>query len=624
MRWLRVLIADAVLFAAAYAGAFVLRFDGYPTHDWLLVLARTLPLVVAIQLAAFIVFRLHRHLWRYVSIGDLVRIGEAAILSGLVEFAIFIPWLHGSGPGYPRSVIFINMAILVLLSGGARFAVRLSSQRSMPSGVTEKRVAIVGAGSAADAVLREMMQRAELGYRPQFLVDDSSGKIGSSMHGVPIAGPIRRLPELARAHSIDEVIIAIPSATRAQMQAILEAVGQTGLPSKTVPAVGDLINGTVSVSRLRRVEIADLLNRDQVSIDPESVAAYIQGRRVLITGAGGSIGTELCRQVLQVGPRQLIMLTRGENSLYQGSRRLRSEFPDAEIRLIQADVVNREKLDRILSEYRPEAIFHAAANKHVPLSELNLDETFLVNVVGTWHVLESAAAHSVSRVVCISTDKAAEPASAMGASKRIAEMLVLQAHYPKTICTAVRFGNVLGSRGSVVPLFEEQIAQGRPVTVTDPEMTRYFMTIPEAAQLVLQAGAFSRGGDLFLLEMGEPIKIIDLARQMIRLSGLRPDEDIPIQVIGRRPGEKLHETLINPCESFEPTAHPKIRRVRAAALAQITPADIEELLGLCRAMDEASIRSWILRRIPEFDPQLREAGRPGVPPVESDDSSVEA
>ncbi len=549
-----------------------------------------------------------------------MRIGEAAVLSGLVEFAIFIPWLHGSGSGYPRSVIFINVAILVLLSGGARFFVRLISQRSRPSGEAVKRVAIVGAGSAADAVLREMMQRAELGYHPQFLVDDAPYKVGSSMHGVPIAGPVRRLPDLARAHSVDEVIIAVPSATRAQMQAILEAVGQTGLPSKTVPAVGDLINGTVSVSRLRRVEIADLLNRDQVSIDPESVAAYVQGRRVLITGAGGSIGTELCRQVLQVGPRQLIMLTRGENSLYQGSRRLRSEFPDAEIRLIQADVVNREKLDRILGECQPEVIFHAAANKHVPLSELNLDETLLVNVIGTWHVLESAAAHSVSQVVCISTDKAAEPVSAMGASKRIAEMLVLQAHYPETVCAAVRFGNVLGSRGSVVPLFEEQIAQGRPITVTDPEMTRYFMTIPEAAQLVLQAGAFSTGGDLFLLEMGEPIKIIDLARQMIRLSGLRPDEDIPIQVIGRRPGEKLHETLINPGESFEPTAHPKIRRVRAVSLPRITPADIEELLGLCRAMDEASLRSWIVKRLPEFDPQVREAGSLDVPPVESGDS----
>lgn len=599
MRYRGVLLIDAVLFVLAYFGAWVLRFDGIPGPLWMPVLLRTLPAVVVIQGAIFVLFRVHRHLWHYVSVADLMRIVAATATSAIAEAAFVAYPLQQYGPGFPRSVVVINAALVVLLCGGARLAFRMNFQRMRAGTSAPKRVAIVGAGGAADAVLREMLHRAEFGYRPVFLVEDDPTKIGGTMHGCRIYGPLTELPRLAERFGVAEVIIAIPSATRAEMHRILEIVGETGLPSKTVPALGDLINGTISVSRLRRVEISDLLNRDQVRTDLESVASYLQGRRVLVTGAGGAIGTELCRQVLEMGPELMVLLGRGENSLYEVRRKLREEYPEANPAILQGDVVNRPKLEHVMQRHRPDVVFHAAANKHVPLSEINVDETLLCNVIGTWNVLETSALYGVKRVVCISTDKAVDPRGVMGASKRLAEMLVLQASYPNTICTSVRFGNVLGSRASVVPLFQEQIAKGQPVTITDAEMTRYFMTISEAAQLVLQAGAFSEGGDLFVLDMGEPLRILDLARQMIRLSGLRPDEDVPIKVIGRRPGEKLHEALLSEGESFEPTPHPKIRRIRCVP-PPVGASDIEELRQLCIAADVDCLRTWIARHIPTF------------------------
>jgi FlaA1/EpsC-like NDP-sugar epimerase len=597
---LGVILADALFFVIAYLAAIVLRFDGLPGPAWLPLLLRVLPAVVGIQMLAFWLLRLHRHSWRYVSFADLMQMGRAAVVSGTVVFlALALPLRH-FGHGFPRSVVFIDSALILLLCGGARFAARLRFQafRSAPGPL--KRAAVLGAGSAADSVLREMLSRPELGYQPVCLLDDSESKIGRSLHGLRIHGPIEELGKLAKKRGVEEVIIAIPAATRAQMQRIMEIVSQTGLPSKTVPAMGDLINGTVSVSRLRRLEIADLLNREQVSIDLEAVAGYLQGRRVLVTGAGGAIGTELCRQVLQLGPELLILMGRGENSLYEAHRKLRAGFPEAPLQVVQSDIVNRQKLDRVLAQLRPQVVFHAAANKHVPLSEINPDETLLSNVVGTWNVLESAAANGVQRVVCISTDKAVEPSGIMGASKRLAEFLVLGAEYPRTICTSVRFGNVLGSRGSVVPLFQEQIAKGEAVTVTDPDMTRYFMTVSEAAQLVLQAGAFSRGNDLFVLEMGEPIKIADLAKQMIRLSGLRPEVDIPIRIVGRRPSEKLHEALLNEGEQWESTPHPKIRRIVSPPSPRLLPEDIEQLYQLCRDGEPEALRCWLAERIPSL------------------------
>jgi len=600
MRYVLVMIADALLFAMAYGAAFLLRFDGMPGPNWMPVLLYTLPAVVVIQLIAFRSFRLHRHLWHYVSLLDLLQMAKAVVISAIVEFAALAIPLRHHGTGFPRSTILINAVLVLVLCGGSRFAVRMRFRKNRPATGPFRRVAIIGAGSVADTVLREMFNRPELGYEPVCLFDDDTSKIGGSMHGLRIYGPISDLAEQARKHEVEEIIIAIPSATRAQMQRIMQSVGDAALPSKTVPALSDLINGTVSVSRLRRVEIADLLNREQVATDLETVAHYLQGRRVLITGGGGAIGTELCRQVLQVAPELVIMLGRGENSLYEAHRKLRAEFPEAPLKVVQGDIRNRAKVDLLLSTLAPHVIFHAAANKHVPLSELNVDETLLNNVVGTWNVLESAAAHDVKRVVCISTDKAVEPCSVMGASKRIAEMIVLGASYPHCVCTSVRFGNVLGSRGSVVPLFQEQIAAGGPVTITDPNMTRYFMTIGEAAQLVLQAGAFSRGGELFVLEMGEPIRVLDLAKQMIQLSGLRPETDIPIRVIGRRPGEKLHEALLNEGERSEPTQHPKIRRIVSPPLPRLTAEDIDEVQRLCASGDFEAIRCWVGACVPRF------------------------
>ena len=569
-------------------------------------------LSLGIKVALILGFSLFRQSWRSIGVRDLTRLGKAVaaftLLSSTAAFLL--------SPYYriPRSIPLIDGMLLLIVWGTARLLVRLfleGNVRRKGRG-QNKRVLVIGAGDAGTMIVREMLRHPESGLIPVGFLDDDPSKQNTTFVGYPVFGPVKRLAAVARGQSVDEILIAIPSVMGDAIRSILETARKAEIPARIIPGIWEVLSGKVSISSIRDVEVEDLLNRDPVRLDLDEIAGYITGRVVLVTGAGGSIGSEIVRQILPFEPRHIISW-RGENRpSSRSSRKLRNIHHVRNITTVVADVRNRERLRRVFEAHSPRVVFHAAAHKHVPLMEENPEEAILNNVFGTKNLAELALEHAVEVFVNISTDKAVNPTSVMGASKRVAEMIVRSAAenaLPGRAFVSVRFGNVLGSRGSVIPTFKEQIRRGGPVTVTHPEMTRYFMTIPEAAQLVLQAGGMKRNGSVFVLDMGQPVKIIDLASDLIRLSGFEPGTDIDIVFSGIRPGEKLFEELLTAEEGTEASRFKKIFVARNNGLPAELPELLEELRQAAEEENGRAIREKLGKLIPHCQVCSEENGK---------------
>ncbi|MGI6783497.1 MAG: SDR family NAD(P)-dependent oxidoreductase [Aminivibrio sp.] len=596
------LAIDIALAAASSWGAFAMRL-GLPIP--LLYRRSEVAYLIGsliIKIAVEFFFKLHRQSWRDVGVRDLTRLGRAVTAFTLTASAT--GFLLGDIYRIPRSIPLIDGLLLLTVWGGARLLVRLFLEgrvRGATGGGRSKRVLIVGAGDAGTMIVREMLRHPESGLAPVGFLDDDKGKRGTTFVGFPVLGSVKDLPYAVRAKNVDEILIAIPSARGDEVRAILETARKTAIPARIIPGIWEVLSGRVSISQIRDVEVEDLLNREPVRLDLDEIAGYITGRTVLVTGAGGSIGSEIVRQMLPFEPRKVILLGRGENSLFQLEQELKETCGLHNFSVVVADVRNRERLARVFKNHSPSVVFHAAAHKHVPLMEGNPEEAVLNNVFGTLNMAELALEHGVEAFVNISTDKAVNPASVMGASKRAAEMAVRAAadRAPEgSAFVSVRFGNVLGSRGSVIPTFREQIRRGGPITVTHPEMTRYFMTIPEAAQLVLQAGGMKQNGSVFVLDMGEPVRILDLADDLIRLSGLEPGNDIDIVFTGIRPGEKLFEELLTAEEGTEASKYKKIFVAKNNGQPDDLPALLETLRKAAEEEDGRAIRRTLAEIIP--------------------------
>ncbi|MBK8417744.1 nucleoside-diphosphate sugar epimerase/dehydratase [Candidatus Villigracilis saccharophilus] len=583
-----VLIGDIALIIISVLGSFALRLDVSELPFYFPAALVMCAVGLIIKLPVYFYFGLYRRLWIYASTSELrlitVAVTAASVLtSGVMLLLISLDLIQ---PGMPRSALGIDWLLSLVLIGGSRFALRiLAEQSAAPRNALResKRILIIGAGDAGALVARELQKSSQLNLVPIGFLDDDPAKQNHQIYGISVIGKINKIAGVLDSKQIDEVIIAIPSAPGKIIRLVNDACRQKGISSRTIPGIYELIGGKVSVNRLREVDITDLLRRDPIKIDDQLIGAIIKGRRVLVTGAGGSIGREICRQVARWEPSELILLGHGENSIFESLLELTENFSTLPIRPVIADVRDAERIQEMFKVHRPQVVFHAAAHKHVPLMEANVEEAVTNNVLGTRNVVAAADRHKVERLVLISTDKAVRPVSIMGATKRLAEMIVLDAaHRNKRAYSVVRFGNVLGSRGSVVPLFKNQIARGGPVTVTHPDMHRYFMTIPEAVHLVLQAAAMGAGGEVFMLNMGQQVRILDLAEDLIRLSGLEPHRDIEITFSGIRPGEKLREDLWEDGVQFEPTHHSEIYRAADEEKVdgtQLAPV-IDELIEL--------------------------------------------
>ncbi len=569
---LQVLI-DIITVNLAWFIALVLRFDGRIPHSYLNHWVAIALVVTVVRIGFFLKFRLYNSLWSYSSVPEFFLVVKAVTLSTIV---IWVFALLAQNWGWlpfptPKAIGIIDWFTNILLLGTLRFAIRIRREwvitRLNAQHQVKKNLLIIGAGEAGSMIIREINRSLSANYLPMGFIDDDPKKQGHQLHGIPVLGERKDIARLIKQYEIEEVIIALPSASRADIREIINICQQETVHILMVPSMAEIIKGTVSLKQLRDVEIEDLLGREPVRVDLEAIAGYLRSERVLITGAGGSIGSEICRQVAKFQPEVLLLLGRGENSIYEIDQELRISAPQLPRETIIADIRDYEKIEQIFRTYRPTVVFHAAAHKHVPLMESEPDEAVKNNVFGTRNLAELADQYQVKRFVLVSTDKAVNPTSVMGVTKRVAE-LVLQDFSTRsnTKFMAVRFGNVLGSRGSIIPLFRAQIARGGPVTVTDPEMTRFFMTIPEAAQLVIQAGALGQGGEIFILDMGEPVRIVQLARELIRLSGLIPDKDIKIEFTGVRPGEKLYEELLTRDEGVHVTKHERIYNTQVQGL----------------------------------------------------------
>jgi FlaA1/EpsC-like NDP-sugar epimerase len=554
-----VLGLSLVLSALSNYAAFLLRFDGVlpPAHRRPMLQA--LPILLVLRGASFWLFRLDRGLWRYTGLWDLENIFAAVVLSS-AAFLVAVARILAIGP-YPRSIYVIDAILLIGLLAGVRLARRIGHDFDWFK--TNERVLIMGAGDAGEMIVRDMKHNRFYQRRPIGFVDDDVAKVGRAIHGVRVLGTRADLARIIRERQPHEVLVAIPRAEPAQLRSIVRSLESFKLPIKTLPNLRDVISGRAEVTQIRNLALEDLMPRRPIGLDPEPVRRLVHGRCVLITGAGGSIGSELSRQVASLGPSNLVLLDRYENALFERCTDLDANFPAIRYDPVVADIADARRIERLFRESKPEVVFHAAAHKHVPLMEASPAEAVKNNVRGTRLVAEAAARHGAAEFVLISSDKAVNPSSVMGATKRIGEGIVrLLAGSGPTRFVAVRFGNVLGSNGSVTRIFAEQVARGGPVTVTHPEMRRFFMLIPEAVQLVLHAAAICDSGPIFALDMGEPIKVLDLARNLIRLSGFVPDDEIAITFIGVRPGEKLSEELIEEGETAEPTELEKVLKVR--------------------------------------------------------------
>ena len=595
-------VSNLCVITAAYLLAFALRFDLSIPRGFLPHMFAALPLVLVCKLVTFWCCHLFEGSWRHVSVRDFEDIVRANVF-GSVLFLVAMVFLRGL-TGFPRAVFVVDLLLCTVMVGGIRLAIRMRHERRERGNVrrVESLALIVGAGSAGLRLLKDIESRRMSRVAVVGFVDDDPGKVGLRVYGVPVLGRVADLPALVAAHDIGEVLIAMPSASGAALRRVVQACAEANVRHRVLPALGELVEGRVTYTQMREVKVDDLLARDPVHLDLARVRSLIGGRRVLVTGAAGSIGSELCRQVAAQGPSQLVLYDRHENGVYLLEMELRARFPEVAATPVLGDVLLEDQLAAVFGAHRPEIVFHAAAYKHVPMAEQNVIEAVRKNVLGTRNVAEAAIAYGATEFVLVSTDKAVRPTSVMGATKRAAELIVQELQNGGCRFVAVRFGNVLGSSGSVVPLFREQIARGGPVTVTHPDVTRYFMTIPEATQLILEAAAIGNGGEIFVLEMGEPVRIVDLARQMIRLSGFEPDTDIAIEFTGLRPGEKLHEELVAEGEEVDTTYHDRIKVLRPGGMRTWPDIWLPRLRECVRTGNPAAALRLLRVLIPAFAP----------------------
>jgi FlaA1/EpsC-like NDP-sugar epimerase len=608
-RRLIVFLIDILLISFSFILSFLLRFDFAIPAAELNLLSNGLMIILAIKPVVFVASGMYRSIWKYASLQDAMAIFKVVTISTFITtFAMVIT---RNSYGVPRSIYLLDWFLLFAMIASTRLLWRVYREMFiMPRSQVGKRTLIVGAGDAGNLLLKEIWRHSDADFNVIGFVDDDVSKHGMRLSGVPVFGSLAQIKELIRKHGIEEVIFAIPSAPGSAVRSIVDCCKKSQVRFKTIPSIKDIIDGTISVSQIKDVEIEDLLGRDPVILDEQGIKGYLTGKCVLVTGAAGSIGSEICRQVASFEPHKLILFDSAETPLYHIEKELITRNPELRIIPVLADVRNKERVEALFEEFQPEVVFHAAAYKHVPMMEYNPMEAVTNNIGGTRVLADAAHKHRVKDFVMISTDKAVNPTNIMGASKRVAEIYVQSlTRMSTTNFATVRFGNVLGSNGSVIPLFKEQIKAGGPITVTDPRVIRYFMTIPEACQLVLQAGCLGNGGEIFVLDMGEPVRIVDLAEELIRLSGLVPYKDVDIIFTGLRPGEKLFEELLIDGEGIQPTKHKKIRvqspvEIRWHDIA----ADFNALFECAQSGDIDGQIKTLRKLVPEFTPKYSFSG----------------
>jgi FlaA1/EpsC-like NDP-sugar epimerase len=608
-----IIVAHLLAFTASLLLSFLVAYNMQFRRDWLV---NKYPLMlfffILIKLPVFGLFGQYRGWWRYVGISDLMGILRASLVSTLVIVSLWsalvlaptqVRQTMENVTNVGQGIFMADLFMTVLVLSGLRMIVRLYHEEfhTVESGRL-KRFLIVGAGNAGEALLREIHRMPVAQYDVVGFIDDDPAKQRTNIHGIPILGAVEQLPEICKQRNIDEIAVAIPSASHHQLRRVIQVCEGTKSRFRTVPSVTDIASGRFRVSQIRDVDISDLLGREVIQLDLDLIEAFIRDKTVLVTGAGGSIGSEMCRQVGKFSPKMLLLIEQAENPLFYVERQLQKQFPNLSTRATICNITDRTRVQEIFEKYRPDVVIHAAAHKHVPLMELNPGEALKNNILGTKMVADATDSYAAANFVMISTDKAVNPTSIMGSSKRIAEMYIQDLdRTSKTQFVTVRFGNVLGSEGSVVPIFKRQIAEGGPVTVTHPEMKRYFMVIPEAVQLVLQAATMGKGGEIFVLDMGEPVRIMDLARELITLSGFRPGEEIEMVFTGPRPGEKLFEELSIAGEDMQPTRHPKIVVWNNIPMDRDTlRTNINDLLEIAEKQDHSRIVEKLKELIPEY------------------------
>jgi FlaA1/EpsC-like NDP-sugar epimerase len=609
-----IVVAHIAAFAASLMLSFLVANNMQFERSWFVgQYPFLLMFVLTVKLPVFGLFKQYRSWWRYVGISDLIGIFRATLVSTLIivtvwfAIALQVPAIRRV---LPPSLVVISQGIFVadlfgtmLLPAALRIMIRLYYEEFRTvEGRLLKRFLIVGAGNAGEALLREIHRMPVAEYNVIGFIDDDPLKQGIRIHGVPVLGTVERLPKICEARNIEEIAVAMPSATHAQLRRVIQVCEGTKIRFRTVPSITDIASGKLRVSQIRDVDINDLLGREAVRLDLDLIETFLKDKTIVVTGAGGSIGSEMCRQICQFAPGRLLLIEQAENPLFYIERELTKGFPNVTVRPLVCNITDESRVEEVFEHFRPDVVIHAAAHKHVPLMELNPGEAIKNNIWGTRIVADAADRFGSSHFVMISTDKAVNPTSFMGSSKRIAEMYIQDlARTSKTQFVTVRFGNVLGSEGSVVPIFKKQIAEGGPVTVTHPEMKRYFMTIREASQLVLQAATMGKGGEIFVLDMGDPVKIVDLAKELITLSGFRPGQDIEIVFMGLRPGEKLFEELRIEGEGMQRTGHPKISVWRNIPMDRTRlRGAIDELIALAGGQDSVSIAAKIKELVPEY------------------------
>lgn len=599
LRKLMLIFTDMILVNISLLLALLIRFDMAIPDRYFEMFSQNMFIVTAIQVGIFYLFGLYRSLWEYASIEELFQIFLATLLAASVNLAAGLVTANG----FAVTVYFSGWVFMFLLTGGVRISCRYLQRLKLLRYRTNgkiTRVMIVGAGSAGSMLIRELKNHTDMNLVPVIMVDDDISKQNTKINGVPVKTGREKIRELARKYDIDEIIIAMPSASKQDKMDILKICKQTRCKLKTLPDMMGIKDGQASVRHLRDVNIEDLLGRDPVNLNMDEISGYLKDEIVMVTGGGGSIGSELCRQIARFGPKKLIIFDIYENNAYDLQNELLFSYRDLDLEVVIGSCRDRNRLKEVFEKYKPGVVFHAAAHKHVPLMEENPGEAIKNNVFGTLNTCRRADDFGAKKFILISTDKAVNPTNIMGASKRLAEIIVQSMNrMSKTKFAAVRFGNVLGSNGSVIPLFKRQIMQGGPVTVTDPEVIRYFMTVSEAAQLVIQAGALAEGGEVFVLDMGQPVKIDDLARDLVRLSGLEPDKDIKIEYTGLRPGEKLFEELLMAEEGLVRTAHEKI------FIGKQSDMSFQEVIMSIKALEnsmesEEALRECMAKLVPTY------------------------
>lgn len=613
-----ILAIDIILIICSLYGAYLIRFEFIIPLEFMAGFKSIIPVILIIKIFVFYFFDLYRGMWRYTSMTDLVNIIKAAFGSTLLIVSIVV--FSNRFIGFSRSIFIIDCCFTIFLISGFRLSVRIFFEHSSENesgkntvnflydlfrhGSKKKKLIIIGAGDCGEKIFREIKSNAGLGYSVVGFLDDHPVKKGKKIHGVPVLGPVNEVKSIGVKRNADEVLIAIPSANSEQMRQIVHFCKDSGLRFKTIPGYGELINGRVTINSIREVAYKDLLGREEIKRDEEKIGEYLKDRTVLITGAGGSIGSELCRQVCRYSPKRILLFERAESPLYDIELELKKNFNHIMVVPLLADVRDHRYTKNIFKKYSPSIVFHAAAYKHVPMLEIQPYKAIENNILGTENLIGISEKYEVERFVFVSTDKAVRPTNVMGASKRVAEMLIQSRIESQTRYMIVRFGNVVGSVGSVVPLFKKQIEAGGPVTVTHPEITRYFMMITEACQLILQAGAIgaeTNNVEIFLLEMGKPVKIIDMARDLIRFSGFEPGKDIKIEYSGLRPGEKLYEELITDGEDVVPTSHEKIMVLRRNDIIDNKiKKDIDSLIQISSDCDDEIIKQKLKEIVPEY------------------------